>query len=243
MANDDFDISSLAAYLHMMPDKLSKLASRGKLPGRRVSGAWRFSRPEIHQWLERRIGISDDQQLAQMESTLRRVQEREEPHPVQYANDELPFCLTHLIPPEAIEIPLLAKTRGRVISAMSEVAASSGLLWDPARMATAIAAREAMQPTALDNGVALLHPRRPQTANLSDAVVALGITNKAVPFGSHVRTDIFFLIGATNDHQHLRILARLSRMISAKDWLATLRGAGDAKEAHELLAARDEQIT
>jgi PTS system nitrogen regulatory IIA component len=242
VANDDFNISSLAAYLHMMPEKLAKLADRGKLPGRRVAGAWRFSRPEIHQWLETRIGISDDQQLAQMESTLQRAQSLDEPHGKQYADDQAPFCLPHLIPPEAIEIPLLAKTRRRVISAMAEVAASSGLLWDPVQMAEAITAREAMHPTALDNGVALLHPRRPQVTNLSGAVVALGITSKAVPFGGPRLTDIFFLIGATSDHQHLQILARLSRMISEEDWLATLRESRDAREAHELLVDRDEQL-
>jgi PTS system nitrogen regulatory IIA component len=243
MANDDFNISSLAAYLHMMPDKLAKLANRGKLPGRRVSGEWRFSRPEIHHWLESRIGISDDQQLAKMESTLQRVQALAEPQGEQYPDDQATFCLPRLLPPEAIEIPLLAKTRGRVISAMAEVAASSGLLWDPAQMANAITAREALHPTAMDNGVALLHPRRPQTANLCGAVVALGITNKAVPFGGRVLTDVFFLIGATSDHQHLRILARLSRIISEEDWLAALRGACDAREAHELLTIRDEQLT
>ena len=242
VANDDFNISSLATYLHMMPDKLAKLANRGKLPGRRVGGAWRFSRPEIHQWLETRIGISDDQQLAQMESTLRRVQKMNPPQEEQY-DDPSTFCLPRLLPPEAIEIPLLAKTRGRVISAMAEVAASTGLLWDPVQMAEAITAREAMHPTALDNGVALLHPRRPQASNLSEAVVALGITNKAVPFGGRMRTDVFFLIGATSDHQHLQILARLSRIIGEDDWLDTLRNVDNAGEAHELLTVRDEQLT
>jgi PTS system nitrogen regulatory IIA component len=126
---------------------------------------------------------------------------------------------------------------------MAEVAASTGLLWDPVQMAEAVTARETMHPTALDNGVALLHPRRPQAANLNEAVVALGITNKAVPFGGPTLTDVFFLIGATSDHQHLRILARLSRIISEDNWLAALRGAGDAREAHELLTVRDEQLT
>ena len=243
MANDDFNISSLAAYLHMMPDKLAKLADRGKLPGRRVSGEWRFSRPEIHHWLETRIGVSDDLQLAQMESTLQRAQALDEPQGESLLTDETPFCLSRLIPQEAIGIPLLAKTRRRVISAMAELATSTCLLWDPVQMVEAVTAREALHPTALDNGVALLHPRRPQTDNLSEAFVALGITNKAVPFGGRELTDIFFLICATNDHQHLQILARLSRMISEEDWLATLRGATHAKEAHELLVARDEQLS
>ena len=73
MAEEDFDISGLAAYMHMLPTQISRLADRGKLPGRRVGGEWRFSRAEIHHWLEDRIGLSDDEQLAKMESNLERT--------------------------------------------------------------------------------------------------------------------------------------------------------------------------
>ncbi|MCH8228677.1 MAG: PTS sugar transporter subunit IIA [Proteobacteria bacterium] len=57
-------------------------------------------------------------------------------------------------------MPLAAKTRGRVVSAMVELAAETGWLWDTDKMAEAVLAREQMQPTALDIGVALLHQAR-----------------------------------------------------------------------------------
>ena len=55
MSDDDFDIESLAAYLHLATTQVAKLADRGKLPGRRIGGTWRFSRAEVHHWLEERI--------------------------------------------------------------------------------------------------------------------------------------------------------------------------------------------
>jgi len=126
---------------------------------------------------------------------------------------------------------------------MTELAGATGFLWQPEKMAEAIAAREAMHPTALDIGVALLHPRRPQTSILSDPLLALGITSQGIPFGgASGLTDMFFLICATNDHEHLRILARLSRMISDADWLANLRSASDATAAHEMIATRDADL-
>ena len=76
MAQDDFDIDRLAAYLHMMPAAVMKLAERGKLPGRRVGGEWRFSTAEIHHWLEDRIGASDDAELQELDSVLKRTAER-----------------------------------------------------------------------------------------------------------------------------------------------------------------------
>jgi PTS system nitrogen regulatory IIA component len=234
MAQDDFDIDRLAAYLHMMPAAVLKLAERGKLPGRRVGGEWRFSAPEIHHWLEDRIGLSDDDALVQMEGALDRAAG---PH----ADDEI--SIAELLKLEAIETPLDARTRGSVIVKMTELAARTHLLWEPEKVADAVRAREEMHSTALDNGVALLHPRRPMPAVLAEAVLALGITPGGIPFGSGGSlTDIFFLICSTSDHEHLRILARLSRVINDQIFLAELRAADDAATLHRLVREREAAI-
>jgi PTS system nitrogen regulatory IIA component len=234
MAPDDFDIDRLAAYLHMMPTAVVKLAERGKLPGRRVGGEWRFSAAEIHHWLEDRIGLSDDDALVQMEGALDRAAGTT-------ANDEI--SISQLLKPEAIELPLDARTRGSVIEKMTELAARTHLLWDAGKMADAVRAREEMHSTALDNGVALLHPRRPMPAILAEAVLALGITPGGIPFGTGGSlTDIFFLICSTSDHEHLRILARLSRVINEPSFLTTMRAAKDAEELHQLIRNRESSI-
>ena len=152
MADEDFDVDRLAAYLHRMPADIAKLAERGKLPGRRVGGAWRFSAAEIHHWMEDRIGLSDDDELATVEGALDRAGGHDDV-------DEI--SIAALLHPESIAVPLLARTRGSVITTMAELAAATHLLWDAGAMADAVRAREAMHSTALDNGVALLHPRRP----------------------------------------------------------------------------------
>src|SRR3954470_13508952 len=234
MPQEDFDIGSFATYLHMMPETVVSLAERGKLPGLRVAGEWRFSAAEIHHWLEERIGLSDDETLMHMEGALERA---------SIETDVDQISITELLHPQAIEIPLDARTRGSVIVRMAEIAARTHLLWDPAKMAEAVRAREDMQSTALDNGVALLHPRRPMPSILAEAVLALGISRRGVAFGSHGRlTDIFFLICSTSDHEHLRILARLSRVINDQDFLNQLRQASDAHEVHRLIQARDAAV-
>ncbi len=233
MAEEDFDISTLAAYLHMLPAQVVRLADRGKIPARRVGGEWRFSAHEVHLWLEDRIGVSDDSELAQMESNLERTSRQ--------PNGDI--SIAQLLPVEAIAVPLAARTRTSVITAMAELATHTGLLWDPVKMADAVSAREDMHPTALDIGVALLHPRRPQSSILGGSILALGITGQGIPFGgSSGLTDVFFLICATDDHEHLRILARLSRMITDAPWLAELRDAIDATAAHNLIAERDASL-
>lgn len=233
MAQADFDIERLAAYLHMSPAAVMKLAERGKLPARRVGGEWRFSAAEIHHWLEDRIGASDDEALLKMEGALDRA-----------GDDSVEeVSIADLLKVEAIEVPLDARTRGSVILKMTELAARTHLLWDPAKMAEAIRAREEMHSTALDNGVALLHPRRPMPAILAEAVLAIGISPGGIPFGSGgLLTDIFFLICSTSDHEHLRILARLSRVINDQDFLSAMRAAESAASLHRLIQEREATI-
>ena len=76
MSEEDFDVMSLAAYLHLTPDQIRKMADRDRLPGRRVGGKWRFSRAEIHQWFEERIGLSDELELTKVEKVLDRHSEK-----------------------------------------------------------------------------------------------------------------------------------------------------------------------
>jgi PTS system nitrogen regulatory IIA component len=103
-------------------------------------------------------------------------------------------------------------------------------------MAEAVRVREEMHSTALDIGVALLHPRRPLASILSEPLLALGRTNQGIPFGGDgCLTDVFFLICSTDDRGHLRTLARLSRLIADSSLLEALRAAPDAAEARQVV--------
>jgi len=231
---EDFTTDSLASYLHLLPAQVAKLAERGAVPGRKVSGQWKFSPAEIHHWMEERMGLLDDEELAQVEGVLERASNE----------DTQPVCIADILPEEAIAVPLEARTRSRVIDAMSNVAAASGLLWDAAKMADAVRAREEMQPTALDNGVALLHPRRPMPSIMSESFVAFGRTATGIPFGNSrgIMTDIFLLICSTDDRGHLRTLARISRLISDIGFLDNLRAAENAPAVRRLVAHKESEL-
>ena len=210
----DFDVSSLARYLHLTPPQVVKLAERGKLPGRKVSGEWRFAKPDIHHWFEHRIGLSGETELLAVEAMLQQAAPSE---------NEQEICIAELLPREAIAVPLWARTRNSVIDSMVELAAQTGRLWDAKAMAEAVKAREDMHTTALENGVSLLHPRRPMAKILSQPVLALGCTTSGIPFGRGAPlTDVFFLICSMEDRGHLRVLARLSRILASPGFLGAL---------------------
>ena len=111
-------------------------------------------------------------------------------------------------------------------------------------MADAVRARETLHPTALDNGVALLHPRRPMTTVLAEPLIALGRTHHGIPFGGPrgMLTDIFFLICSIDDRGHLRTLARLSRLVGDDEFLAALREADTPAATHDCLVDFESRI-
>jgi PTS system nitrogen regulatory IIA component len=230
----DFDVEGLARYLHLSAQQVVKLAERGKLPGRKVGGDWRFAKPDIHHWLERRIGLSDEVELIEVEAALRSAAPPEEQHEPR---------LAEMLPLEAIAVPLLARTRNSAIDQMVELAARTGWLWDARQMAEAVKAREDMHTTALENGVALLHPRRPMAKILAQPLLALGLTTSGIHFGSGAPpTDVFLLICSTDDSGHLRTLARLSRVLAAEGFLDSLRAVDDAAAAHRLIVETEKKL-
>lgn len=231
MASKDFDIDQLATYLHTTPQKVRKLIDRGKIPARKIGGQWKVAEAVVHNWLEEQLGVSDIDDLPQMQKIVNR-----------WSNDKKEdISLEALLPLDAIEIPLSARTRSSVIRRITALAEGTGLLWDASKMTEAVLAREELHPTALDNGVALLHPRRPQASILAEPLIALGVTLQPLPFGNvggHL-TDVFFLICSTDDRVHLQVLTKISRLLSGTDFLTDLRACSNSREAHETLVRHE----
>jgi len=229
---DDFDLEGLAVHLHLELAKVRRMAERGKIPGRRQNGGWRFNAAEIHHWLEARIVESDQDEATRIEGALARDRQ---------TADEAGITIDALLAPEAVALPLMARTKAAVINGMCGLAADTGILWDPDRMAEAVRQREEMLPTAVEGGLALLHPRRPMESILGGPMLAVGRTLRGIPFGcpSGGLTDLFFLILSVNDRQHLRTLARLGRILGTAGTLDELREAEDPAALREILVAKE----
>jgi len=228
MSHSTLDFSELVHYLHLHESKVKKLVDRGGIPGRKVKGEWQFSLPEVNHWLEQRIGVSGDDELADIESQFDRTVPNDTQQTIEIAN---------LLPLEAIAVPLLAKTKESAIRSMTQLAVETGLLWDGDKMADALRKREELHSTALDNGIAILHPRRPMPNILAETFLAIGIAPSGIPFGGGFDnlTDIFFLLCSMDDQIHLRILARLSRILTVPNFLPTLRSLETPAQVKQLI--------
>ena len=211
MGSDMMDVEQLAAYLRRDAREVGKLASRGRLPGHKVGGEWRFARAEINHWLESQIHGYSDEQLTALESGHGR--DGEEP------------LIANLLAPACVAVPLAATTKASVLKELVKLAEESWEVYDPDAILEAVRLREEMVSTALPSGVAFPHPRRPLSAALGESVIAFGRTASGVPFGdlNGGLTDCFFLIACRDDQTHLRVLARLTRLLLREGFLNELR--------------------
>lgn len=222
MSETTMNFAQLVQYLHLPESQVKKLVDKGEIPGRRVNNELVFITEQVNRWLETRIGISGEKELADIDRKL----------------EPTPISIEELLKNGRIALPLPARTKDSAIRSMVALAVETGNLWDGDAMTEAIKAREDLHSTAMDNGVALLHSRRPMPSILGDNLLLLGLTPSGIPFGGGFNnlTDVFFLICSMDDRIHLQILTRLSRILTTPGFLDKLREQSDEAGILDLIA-------
>jgi PTS system nitrogen regulatory IIA component len=231
MGNEMMDLEQLATYLQRDVREVSKLANRGRLPGRKVAGQWRFARAEINHWIETQLPGYSEEELSALETAGARDADSD-------------VLVSELLSPASVAVPLAASTRASVLKELVSLAEQSWQVYDPAAILEAIRQREEMASTALESGVAIPHPRRPLPAALGESVMAYGRTASGIPFGAPHGglTDIFFLVCCRDDRTHLRVLARLSRLLLRQGFVDELRATEAAADTWQLIADAEREL-
>jgi PTS system nitrogen regulatory IIA component len=224
------DLEQLASYLQRDVREVGKLASRGHLPGHKVSGQWRFAKAEINQWIETQMPAYTEQQLTALESSGR-------------GQDQEPL-ISNLLSEASVAVPLRAATRVSVLKELVSLAEQSWQVYDADAILDAVKQREEMASTTLPGGVAIPHPRRPLPNALGESLLAYGRTLSGIPFGAPHGglTDVFFLVCCRDDRTHLRVLARLTRLLMRPGFLDELRSAESAAETWEKIVAAEQLL-
>lgn len=231
MSSDTMDLGQLASFLGRDARELGKLANRGLLPGRKIGGEWRFATAEVHHWLEVEMpGLSEEH--------------------LQAIDPACPVVgygplISSLLPRDCIDLNFSARTPGSVLRGLVKLAEKSHQIWDAAAILKAIEAREEAATTAQPEGYAMPHPRRRIPNALGDSVIALARTPSGIPFGAPrgCPTDLFFLVCCTDDSLHLRILARLARLLRLPGLLDSLRTAETPAEAWGLIDSAERGLS
>jgi PTS system nitrogen regulatory IIA component len=228
------DLEQLAAYLHRDVREVSKLANRGYLPGKKVGGQWRFASTEINYWIETQMHAFTEQELEALERRGTISYVAEEP------------LISAMLTESTIAVPLRASTKASVLKELVNLAEQSWQIYDVGALHDAVKHREELGTTALESGVAIPHPHRPLSAKAQgESVIAFGRTGAGIPFGSPDGglTDLFFLVSCRDSGMHLRVLARISRLMLRPGFLDELRGAESVQETYQIIEQTERELT
>lgn len=226
-------VKDLAQQIGRDAREIEKLVQRGRIPGRKIGGEWQFHPQEVTRWLETEIPEASAIELVAIEAG-------------QTPSGETDlFRLTNYISVDTIAVPLEARTKRSVLETLLEVAGRTWQVWAPARILEAILERENALPTSLGNGIAVPHPRNPMPDDLGQTVVSFGRTYSAIPFGGsgHSMVNLFFMVLSRDTPTHLRILARLGRMIQVEGFTDTLSTLETPEAVHRYLVELDDQLS
>ena len=149
--------------------------------------------------------------------------------------------LLDILPPKAISVELTSTTKKEVLEELCKVLADAGRLPDPKGMIKILLDREALGSTGIGQGVAIPHGKAP---SVQDQAAALGISRRGVDFealdGEPVH--IVFLLVAPMDAagNHLKALAKVSRLLKDKFFRQALRDAKNPDEILKIIHEEDE---
>ncbi|MCC5833410.1 MAG: PTS sugar transporter subunit IIA [Opitutales bacterium] len=207
---DYLSLGEVSAYLGWSTRFVEGLVRGEKLPGLNINGEWRFRREEIIDWLDQKIQTLDAPRISELERQLE----------ADLVSDgvfiaQKPHRLSSQLSLESIGLDQSHSSKRAVLERLVELANYSGRLLDKDHLFASLLERESLHSTALPNGIAICHPRRPLPSAISDYVIAIHRAATPVPFGSEdgESTHLFFLLCAPDDRTHLHGLARLARIL------------------------------
>jgi len=223
-------IKEVAKYLKMSENSVYKLVEKGKMPAIKVSNQWRLDKEQIKEWLGSQMGEFASEDLVQLETD----------------HKEAVIQIAPLLKKENIIFNLLPTTKMQVLQQMVIVMVKNYKIRkrDADKLLHAIIERERLCSTAIGEGVAIPHPRAAVITKLRKPLLVLGICERGMDLESldGKPTHLVFLVSAPRDDIHLKLMARLSRLLRDRKFGYQLTHATDFKQVKDIIVEKEKQI-
>ncbi|RME52214.1 MAG: PTS sugar transporter subunit IIA [Deltaproteobacteria bacterium] len=151
--------------------------------------------------------------------------------------------LSDILSPEAICTNLVSRDKEGVLRELVDHLAKVHPEIDRERLVEVLLARERLGSTGLEHGVAIPHGKLP---GIDRILACFGRSLDGVPFEAMdgKPSHIFFLLVAPENSAgtHLKVLARVSRLVKERSFRERLMRADSREELYELIVSEDERF-
>ncbi|EKP0316211.1 PTS sugar transporter subunit IIA [Aeromonas veronii] len=152
--------------------------------------------------------------------------------------------ITTLINEHLINLDLKATRKEEVFTEMARLLVAQGKVSDEQQFVKDLWAREELDNTGFEEGVALPHAK---SAAVSTPAVAIGISRNGIDYGAEdgKPSKLFFMIAspAGGANHHIEVLAELSAKLIEEGFIDALLAARTPADALALLLAKKEEAT
>lgn len=232
----DLKIKDVAELLNVSETTIRRWLSDEKIPAYRINHQYRFSRVEIEDWvLSHKLGKTNNG-VSPFESK----EDLENPSPTMGGSKQ--FSLFRAIHKGGVLLDVPGNTKEDIIRTTTKTIAKY-LDFDAEAISDLLLDREALQPTALNNGIAIPHTRdfllnahlNTVTVVFPEVPIAYGALD-----GKPVHT-LFFLF-ASDDKTHLHLLAKIAHLSNQASTLDFLQGKPSKEDLLEYIKTWESNI-
>jgi fructose-specific phosphotransferase system IIA component len=150
--------------------------------------------------------------------------------------------LSDILAANAVLLDVDATSKTDVLNRVVDALSANTLVRDVTELRRVILEREKLMSTGIGNGVALPHGK---TNTVDGSIAAVATLRTPIDFDSlddKPVSIIIMLVGTENNvGVHLRLLSRVSRMVSSEAFRASLLGARTVAEVQDLFTSYEEE--
>jgi len=214
-------LTELANYLKVAEKTVVRMARDGKIPGTKVASQWRFMRSKVDQWLENRMQPDLTGNLFDL---------------LKVAPEVVP--VSRLVSPDLMTFSITPGTVKEVLEQLTQPLESHDYISDNTAYLDKLVERENLHSTAIAPHVAIPHARSPAEAGLKRSALVVGICPEGTDFNAddHEKTHVFLLISSEDDMVHLRLLAKISKLLSRPNVIKRLTACTNSEQVIGLLS-------
>jgi len=214
-------LTELANYLKVAEKTVVRMAREGKIPGTKVASQWRFMRSKVDQWLENRMQPVTQSNLFEL---------------LKMAPEVVP--VSRLVSPDLMRFDIAPGSVAEVLEQLTDPLVETGMIKNNKSYLNMLLEREQLHSTAIAPYVAIPHARSPARANLPQSALVIGVCPEGTDFGASDKhkTHVFILICSEDEMVHLRLLAKISKLLGKPKVISRLRECRSSEQVIALLA-------
>lgn len=221
-------LQEVSEYLQLSDKTLLKMVKAGEIPCAKIANQWRFSKSMLDDWLTSKMNVIPQNDFSRL------------------VEKEFDFIkVSRLIDEDLIIMDLKATTSEDVISELAERAYKNELVSNKNEFIKKLLEREKLTSTSIGQGIALPHLRKPCGTIVTEPKIVIGYSREGIDFASldGEKTHIFLLLLSDSEVIHLRILSKVSQILSKQGNTDKLKSLNSKNEIIRFFIVEENSVT